>query len=146
MTTDEGRAVAEDARSRPEAPGRTRTIATWILSGLLALAMLAAGAAKLVGAPAMVQLFVDIGAGQGLRWVVGALEILGAVGLLVPRVRAWAALGLVLLLLGATVTNLLILHTNTAASVLYGLAALAVLLLRRAELRSPRLPAAPVPV
>ncbi|MGN9810067.1 DoxX family protein [Micromonospora sp. BQ11] len=84
----------------------------WIPQVALALVMLAAGAAKLGGEPAMVDMFDDIGAGQWFRYVVGALEIAGAVGLLVPRLARYAALGLVLLLTGAVITNLAVLRTS----------------------------------
>lgn len=136
------------ASGGPETPGLTikrsgtrkrspATIVAWVLQILLALAMVGAGAAKLSGQPAMIQLFEDIGAGQWLRFMVGALEVAGGIGLLVPRLRVWAALGLLLLLVGATLTNLVVLQINTAASVLYAVAALAILLLRRHELRRP---------
>jgi uncharacterized membrane protein YphA (DoxX/SURF4 family) len=117
------------------APGRLAAVAAWVLAVLLALAMAGAGLAKLGGDAAMVEMFDDIGAGQWMRWMVGGLELAGAVGLLVPRLRAWAALGLVLLLAGATVTNIAVLHANTAASVAFAALALAVLVLRRGELR-----------
>jgi hypothetical protein len=75
----------------------------------LALQFAGAGLLKVSGAPAMVDLFATIGAGQWLRYVVGALELAGAIGLLVPRLSGLAALGLVGLLVGATATNLFIL-------------------------------------
>ena len=43
------------------------------------------GLAKVVGDPAMVEMFATIGVGQWFRYAVGALEIAGAVGVLVPR-------------------------------------------------------------
>lgn len=115
--------------------GRIRSIVAWALQVLLALAMAGAGAAKLAGDPAMVQLFDDIGSGQWLRLVVGFFEVAGAVGLLIPRLRALAALGLVVLLAGATITNLAILHVNTTLSVLYAVVAVLIFVLRRSELR-----------
>jgi putative oxidoreductase len=53
----------------------------------------------------MVAMFTAIGAGQWLRYLVGAMEIAGAVGLLVPRLCGLAALGLVGLMVGAAITN-----------------------------------------
>lgn len=113
---------------------RAANVTAWVLQVLLGLAMMAAGAAKVAGQSAMVQLFAEIGAGQWMRYIVGALEPAGGIGLLVPRLRAWAALGLLLLLVGATFTNLVVLQTNTLLFVVYALVALAVLLLRRREL------------
>jgi uncharacterized membrane protein len=83
-------------------------VGLWVLQAVLALQFAGGGLAKLAGSPALVELFADIGAGQWLRFVVGALEVAGAVGLLVPRLSGLAALGLAALMVGATVTNLFI--------------------------------------
>lgn len=90
------------------------TVLTWLGRAALALVFLGAGASKLVGEPAMVTMFDAIGAGQWLRYAVGALEVAGAVGVLVPRLSALAAAGLALLMVGATATNLTILGTSPA--------------------------------
>ena len=87
-------------------------IALWVLQILLALQFVMAGLAKLFGDPAMVEMFTNIGIGQWFRYAVGALEIAGAVGVLVPRVSGLAALGLVCLMIGATLTNLFVLGVS----------------------------------
>jgi putative oxidoreductase len=96
----------------PAAPAVTRrralTVMLWALQALLAVQFAAAGRLKLSGAQQMVDLFTQIGAGQWLRYLVGALELAGAVGLLLPRLSGLAALGLAGLLVGATATNLLV--------------------------------------
>ena len=84
-------------------------IATWVARAFLALVFLGAGTSKLAGEPAMVTMFDQIGAGQWTRYLVGTLELAGAVGVLVPRLSALAATGLVLLMVGATITNLAVL-------------------------------------
>jgi uncharacterized membrane protein YphA (DoxX/SURF4 family) len=71
----------------------------------LAFQFAGAGFLKLTGAPEMVELFADIGAGQWLRYAVGVLEVAGTVGLLVPPLSGLAALGLAALMGGAAVTN-----------------------------------------
>ena len=93
----------------PLARRRTLTVATWAGRILLTFTFLGAGASKLVGDPVMVTMFDLIGAGQWLRYVVGGLEVAGAVGVLVPRLSVLAATGLALLMVGATVTNLTVL-------------------------------------
>jgi len=50
----------------------------------LAVVFAAAGLAELGAEPAMVEMFADIGAGAWLRYLVGALQVAGAMGLLVP--------------------------------------------------------------
>ncbi|KGH45943.1 hypothetical protein IN07_14245 [Modestobacter caceresii] len=105
-------------------PGSTiGTVAHWTVRIGLVAVFAAAGLAKLGGDATMVELFDDIGAGQGLRSLVGSLELAGAVGLLVPRLARTAAVCLALLMVGATVTNVAVLHTSPLLTVVLGLAA-----------------------
>ena len=114
-------------RLRPAAVGLV------LLQVLLAVLMGAAGVQKLLGTAAMVDMFADIGAGQWLRLVVGTLEIIGAVGLLMPHVSGLAAIGLAGVLAGAAATNAAILGVSPALPL--GLLALALLVAwRRREL------------
>ena len=62
--------------------------ALWLVRGLLALAFVAAGGAKLYGVPMLVEEFQHIGLGQWFRYATGGLEIMGAILLLVPRKAA----------------------------------------------------------
>src|ERR671917_2029100 len=96
------------------ATGRRRAvnIALWALQVFLALMFAMAGLAKVFGDPAMVEMFATIGVGQWFRYAVGALEISGAVGVLVPRLSGLAALGLACLMAGATLTNLFVLGAS----------------------------------
>lgn len=112
---------------------RTVTVLLWVARAALALVFLGAGASKLAGEGAMVDMFADIGAGQWLRLVVGGLEVAGAVGVLVPRVALPAAAGLALLMVGATLTNLLVLGESPVVTLVLGVlaAAVAVVLRRR---------------
>lgn len=109
-------------------------LAAWVLQALLAFVFISAGAQKIAGEDVMVELFEDIGAGQWLRYFVGGAEVAGGIGLLVPRLRASAAAGLVLLMIGATVTNVLVISENTISTVILGFMATTVLAVRRAEL------------
>ena len=94
---------------------------------------------KLMGTPEMVTLFADIGAGQGLRYVVGALEVAGAVGLLVPRLARLAALGLVGLMLGATFTNIVVIDASPVLPLVLVVAAAVVVRARWSQIvRLPR--------
>jgi uncharacterized membrane protein YphA (DoxX/SURF4 family) len=89
-------------------------IALWIVAGLLAVAFLASGAVKLIQPkeklPAGWGWVEDFSAGS--IKAVGALEVLAAVGLVVPAVLGvapvlvpLAAVGLVLLMVGAFITH-----------------------------------------
>lgn len=72
--------------------GRAITVVVWILQIVAAIAFLMAGGSKLVGAPAMIQLFDEIGVGQWFRYVTGAIEVLSAILLLVTSRAAFGAL------------------------------------------------------
>lgn len=85
---------------------RSKTIALWVLSGLLAALYLMAGGSKLAGAERHVQGFAHWGLPDWMRLVVGALEVTAAVLLLVPRVAFFGACALVAVMTGATYTHL----------------------------------------
>src|SRR5215218_3265787 len=105
--------VTRGTRAAPATSrGRALNIALWTLQVLLAFQFAMAGLAKVFGDPAMVNMFATIGVGQWFRYLVGALEIAGAVGVLVPRLSGLAALGLLCLMVGATLTNLFVLDTS----------------------------------
>ena len=107
----------------------------WIVAGLLALAFLAAGSMKLVRSK-------DELAASGMGWsedfsagvikTIGALEVLAAIGLILPPalgvapiLTPLAALGLGLLMVGAAVTHL---RRNETQMVVSNLVLLAVAL------------------
>lgn len=109
----------------------------WLLTILLAIAFTLAGGVKLISAPPMVREFAQIGLGQWLRYFTGILEVSGAIGLLIPRARFWAALQIAVVMVGATFTNIAVLHLPDNARLTAILLAMALLL---AWLRRPRIP------
>jgi uncharacterized membrane protein YphA (DoxX/SURF4 family) len=109
-STDEEDIVSDIVAAKQAPAARAGNVALWVLQAVLAFQFAGGGLLKLTGSPEMVDLFATIGAGQWLRYVVGALEAAGAVGLLVPRLAGLAALGLAALMVGATVTNLFVIH------------------------------------
>lgn len=94
--------MTDSTTAQPARPaGKIASIALWLLQILLAVAFLGAGFSKLSGAPPMVTLFENIGMGQWFRYVTGALEIVGAILLLIPRLSGVGALLLTGVMLGA---------------------------------------------
>jgi uncharacterized membrane protein YphA (DoxX/SURF4 family) len=89
---------------------RAGNIAFWLLKGAVALAFGAAALLKLSGDPKMVTEFGEIGFGQAFRYLTGAIEVLGAVLLLVPRVARVGALLLLGICGGALVAQIAVLH------------------------------------
>lgn len=78
---------------------------------LLAVVFVFAAVPKLAGQHSAVQMFGQIGAGQWLRYLVGAAELAGAIGLLIPRFAGLAAAGLAADMAGASIINLAVLHS-----------------------------------
>jgi len=101
----------------PADSGRVRTLTLWILSGLVALAFLGAGGAKLAGAASMVELFDKVGRGQWFRYFTGLLEVAGAIGLLIPRYAFYAAGLLAVVMVGAVIAHLTVLGASPAVPV-----------------------------
>jgi putative oxidoreductase len=101
----------------PAASGKGRLITMWTLTGLVALAFLAAGGSKLAGVPAMVELFDKVGLGQWFRYFTGFLEVTAAIGLLMSRSALYAAVLLAIVMAGAIIAHLTVLGTSPAAPV-----------------------------
>jgi len=114
----------------------SRRIGAWTLQGIVAAAFLAAGVAKLAGAPFMVQLFTQIGLGQWFRVATGVVEIIGAFALVYPRLASIGGLWLGGTMFFAVLTHLFVLHTSPAPAVVLGLLNVLIVYLRRDELAS----------
>jgi hypothetical protein len=89
------------------------TYALWIVQALLALLFLFAGASKFI--MSIEEMTKDIQLPGAFLRFIGATEILGAIGLIVPsllRIRPWltplAAAGLAIIMIGATVLSVMI--------------------------------------
>jgi putative oxidoreductase len=85
--------------------GKAKKIAVWVVSVLLAAEYAFASIPKLMGQSEAVQGFRQAGFSDGFRLFIGAAELAGAIGLLVPRLRFWAASGLSIIMIGAVVTH-----------------------------------------
>ncbi len=112
------------------------SVAAAVVRVALAVQFAAGGLLKVTGSPAMVEMFADIGAGQWLRYLVGTCELLGGVGLVAPRVAGAAACGLVGLMIGATLTNVLVLEVSPALTLTFLAAAAVVAWARRDDVRA----------
>jgi uncharacterized membrane protein YphA (DoxX/SURF4 family) len=83
-----------------------RTTVTWVLTVLLALAFLGAGAAKLASQAMMVQEFAIFGYPAWFMYLTGLIEVAAAVLVLVPRFAGLGAALLVCVMLGAIFSHL----------------------------------------
>ena len=78
----------------------------WLLTALEAFGLGAPGLAKLVGSGGWQRLFMGWGYPVWFSYVVGAVEVSGALGLLAPRLASYAAMLLGTVMVGALVTLL----------------------------------------
>lgn len=116
---------------------RSHNVLLWTAQVGLAAVFISIAVLRLTGYPSAVQTFEQLGLGQWLRYVTGVLELAGGIGLLIPRLAGAAALGLVGVMVGATVANLVVLIPAMAAlTVALGVTAGLVAWARRAEIRS----------
>lgn len=104
--------TTSDTSDRTSRRIRAWRIAGWIVRAVLAAQFVGGGLAKLMGQSQMVAMFDDIGGGAGLRVLVGACEVLGGIGVLLPRTARPAAGGLTALMAGAVVTNVVVLEAS----------------------------------
>jgi uncharacterized membrane protein YphA (DoxX/SURF4 family) len=108
------------------------------LTAVLALVFVVTGASKLLGVPPSPENFTRWQLSMTVMRAVGALEVLGALGLLVGRALPLAAVGLILLMLGALRTGIVfheLMHV-VLPGILVGLLAL-LLVLQRKQARTP---------
>jgi uncharacterized membrane protein YphA (DoxX/SURF4 family) len=83
--------------------------AVWAVQILLGVFFVTVALPKLGGQKAAVDDFAKLGIGQWFRYLTALCELSGGIGLMVPRLSAAAASGLVGVMIGATIVNLLVL-------------------------------------
>ncbi|MFD2787337.1 DoxX family protein [Hymenobacter rubripertinctus] len=103
----------------------TRNTIARILQVLVGLAFIFFGVKKFMDLPATVGMFGSLGLPGALAYVIAAAELLGGIGLLIPRFVRPAALGLVLIMLGAVVMH----ATKIPGGLAGGMAAIVLLVL-----------------
>lgn len=79
-------------------------VTLWIVTALVAALFFVAGGAKIGGW--LDDQFIEWGYSTGFAVLIGVLEVLFAIALLVRRTAAWAAFGLMAIMLGAIGTHL----------------------------------------
>ena len=112
MSTNVSAALSEVAR-----PTKGLNIVLWILQILAAATFFLAGGSKLAGVAPMVEMFDKIGLGQWFRYLLGGLEVTGAILLLIPGTVVLGGALLVVTTVGAIVTHLFILGGNPVPAI-----------------------------
>lgn len=80
-------------------------VALWTLQILIAALYVSFGMSMLTGAEEAVVIFDRIGWGDWFRYLIGALNVVFAIGLLIPRLSRAAAVGLIGIILVAIVSH-----------------------------------------
>ncbi len=80
-------------------------IALWVIQIMAALLFLLQGGQKLLGMPEVAENFARWGYPDFMPYLIGIFEILGAIGLLIPRMAGLAAVGLIIIMIGALYTH-----------------------------------------
>jgi len=114
VITPTARVTAARLAIRAARPRRRTSTLLWAGQILMAAVFVLAALTHLTGGTE--QEFADIGAGQWLAYFVGAAELAGAIGLLMPWLAGLAAAGLAANMAGATIINATVLHNTTFGS------------------------------
>jgi putative oxidoreductase len=88
-------------------PSRSMNVTLWVLQGITALGFALSGLLKLSGSPQALGLFQVMGTASWMPYVIGVLEVLGAIGLLIPRLSGTAASAFVALMIGALLSHVI---------------------------------------
>lgn len=95
---------------------KTKNIVSWIIQILVAALFVMASLPKLMSQPEVIENFKRWGMPDKIHLLIGAFELLGAIGLLIPRLAGLAAIGLIFIMIGAAFTHLT--HNEALASLL----------------------------
>lgn len=100
-----------DNLEAPELPShgmsRGRNVTLWVLQVVLAVVFVLTALMKFTASPQAVAVFEAMGTAGWLPYVIGVLEVAGAVALLTPRLTGLAAVAFVALMIGAVLTHLI---------------------------------------
>lgn len=99
----------------PVVPRRGAGLALWGLQTVTAAVFVFAALPKLTADPLAVAGFSAMGFGSVGMYVIGVLEVAGAVALLIPRLAGLAGLAFVALMIGAVVVTVLTMGAAMAA-------------------------------
>jgi uncharacterized membrane protein YphA (DoxX/SURF4 family) len=93
---------------------------TWILTLLLAVLMVGAGSQKFTSSTWQ-RMFRTWGYPEGFYLVIGAIEVAGGIGLLIPRAASYCAITLSIVMVGASATQVLRGGRNGVGEVVFAL-------------------------
>ena len=83
------------------------TLALWIPTVLLGIVFVLQGSAKLESGSGWIEKFQGYGYPPAFCLFIGVVELVGGIGLFIPRLARYAALALAVVMVGACVTHML---------------------------------------
>jgi uncharacterized membrane protein YphA (DoxX/SURF4 family) len=93
---------------------------TWLLTILLAVVMIGPGSQKFTGRT-WERMFRQWGYPDGFYLVIGAVEVIGGLGLLIPRFASYSAIVLAVVMIGASATQVLRGGRNGVGEIVFAL-------------------------
>ena len=119
---------------------------TWLLQVLLAVVMVGPGSQKFTS-PTWERMFRAWGYPDGFYLVIGAVEVVGGIGLLIPKVASYSAMVLAVVMAGAAATHIVNGDRNGVGEIVFMFLLIAIATLRwRDRMRvTPAATPSPVP-
>lgn len=90
----------------------------WLLTILLAVLMAGPGSQKFTG-NTWERMFRQWGYPDGFYLVIGAIEVAGGIGLLIPKLASYSALVLIVVMIGAAATQVLVGGRNGVGEIVF---------------------------
>lgn len=112
---------------------KMKAIGKWIPTVLLALPLIGAGTAKLMGVEALHASFNAMGLPDWFGYFIGAAELAGGFGLLIPKLSALAATGIVPIMLGAVYFHIAYATPSAIPAVVFIALAVYTIVVRKAQ-------------
>lgn len=97
-------------------PSRRMNVTLWVVQALTAAFFLVSAVPKLIAHPSATAVFDKIGFGDWFMYLVGSLELAGAIALLVPLLAGLAGLAFIGLMVGAFITQITVMDGKNAAT------------------------------
>jgi len=107
----------------------TKSVAYWMTTGMIALAMLSGGMAELAHRPETIAGMIQLGYPVYFVMILGFWKVLGSVALVIPgfpRLKEWAYAGVFFNMTGAAVSHLVCHDAAWHVGITLGLAALTI--------------------
>ena len=92
----------------------------WLLTILLAVVMIGPGSQKFTG-NTWERMFRQWGYPDGFYLVIGAIEVVGGLGLLIPKLASYSAMVLMVVMIGASATQVLRGGRNGVGEIVFAL-------------------------